>query len=129
VKSPKIYLRDSGLFHALQGIQDGSQLLLHPKIGASWEGFVLEEVLRAFQPDQAWFYNVHGGSELDLFFLHRGQRVGVEMKREDAPRITKSMRVAQRDLRLDRLLVIYPGERRYALDEGIECVPFGMVGA
>jgi predicted AAA+ superfamily ATPase len=123
VKSPKIYLRDSGLFHALQGIQDGSQLSMHPKLGASWEGFVLEEVLRAFQPDQAWFYNVHAGSELDLFFLHRGQRVGVEMKREDAPRITKSMRVAQQDLRLDRLFVVYPGERRYALDEGIECVP------
>ncbi len=130
VKSPKIYLRDSGLFHALQGIQDGSQLLLHPKLGASWEGFVLEEVLRAFQPDQAWFYNVHAGSELDLFFLHRGQRVGVEMKREDAPRITKSMRVAQQDLRLDRLFVVYPGERRYALDEGIECVPLAeLAGA
>jgi predicted AAA+ superfamily ATPase len=123
VKTPKIYLRDSGLFHALQGIQDGSQLLLHPKLGASWEGFVLEEVLRVFRPDQAWFYNVHAGSELDLFFLHRGQRVGVEMKREDAPRITKSMRVVQQDLRLDRLFVVYPGERRYALDEGIECVP------
>ena len=128
VKSPKIYLRDSGLFHALQGIQDGSQLRMHPKLGASWEGFVVEEVLRVFEPDEAWFYSVHAGSELDLFFLHRGQRIGVETKREDAPRLTKSMRVAWQDLRLDRLFVIYPGDRRYALDEGIECVPLTMVG-
>ena len=128
VKSPKIYLRDSGLFHALQGIQDGSQLRMHPKLGASWEGFVVEEVLRVFEPDEAWFYSVHAGSELDLFFVHRGQRIGIEMKREDAPRLTRSMRVAWQDLRLDRLFVVYPGDRRYALDEGIECVPLTMVG-
>jgi hypothetical protein len=128
VKSPKIYLRDSGVFHALQGIQDYTQLVMHPKIGASWEGFAVEEVLRVFRPDEAWFYSVHAGSELDLFFLHRGQRIGVEMKREDAPRITKSMRVTQADLRLDRLFVVYPGTRRYALDEGIECVPLTMLG-
>lgn len=123
VKSPKIYLRDSGIFHALQGIPDRTGLLLHPKLGASWEGFALEEVLRAFQPDQAWFHAVHGGSELDLFFLHRGRRIGVECKREDAPRTTRSMRVTAQDLQLDRLLVVYPGTRRYALDEGIEGVP------
>ena len=127
VKSPKIYLRDSGVFHALQGIQDYTQLVMHPKLGASWEGFAVEEVLRVFRPDQAWFYAVHAGSELDLFFLHRGQRIGVELKREDAPRITKSMRVTQTDLRLDRLFVVYPGTRRYALDEGIECVPLTML--
>jgi predicted AAA+ superfamily ATPase len=123
VKSPKIYLRDSGLFHALQGIQDHGQLSKHPKLGASWEGFALEEVLRAFRPDRAWFYAVHSGSELDLFFLHQGRRVGVEFKREDAPRVTRSMRVVQTDLRLDRLYVVYPGTRRYALDDGIECAP------
>jgi predicted AAA+ superfamily ATPase len=127
VKSPKIYLRDSGLFHALQGIQDGTQLQMHPKIGASWEGFVVEEVLRVFQPDQAWFYAVHAGSELDLFFLHGGLRIGVEVKREDAPRLTRSMHIAWQDLRLDRLFVVYPGERRYALGDGIECVPLTMV--
>ena len=128
VKSPKIYLRDSGLFHALQGIEDATQLIMHPKVGASWEGFVVEEVLRVFRPDQAWFHSVHAGSELDLFFLHRGQRIGVEIKREDAPRVTKSMRVTQADLRLDRLFVVYPGTRRYPLDEGIECVPLTMLG-
>ncbi len=127
VKSPKIYLRDSGLFHALQGIAGGSQLRMHPKLGASWEGFVLEEVLRVFQPDQTWFYSVHSGSELDLLFFHRGQRIGVEIKHLDAPRLTKSMRVAWQDLRLDHLFVVYPGERRYAMDQGIECVPFSML--
>ncbi|MEZ6036110.1 MAG: ATP-binding protein [Planctomycetota bacterium] len=127
VKSPKIYLRDSGIFHALQGIQDHTQLMVHPKLGASWEGFALEEVLRVFRPDQAWFHAVHSGSELDLFFMHESRRVGVEFKREDAPRVTKSMRVAQKDLRLDRLLVVYPGTRRYALDDRIECVPLLQV--
>lgn len=129
VKSPKIYLRDSGLFHALQGIQDPRQLLLHPKVGASWEGFALEEVLRAFRPDQASFYASHAGAELDLFFVHGGRRVGVECKREDAPRITRSMRVTQQDLRLDRLLVVYPGTRRYPLGDGIDCVPLTMLEA
>ena len=128
VKSPKVYLRDSGLFHALQGIQDMAQLLMHPKLGASWEGFALEDVLRVFQPDQAWYYAVHAGSELDLFFQYRGRRIGVELKREDAPRLTRSMRVAWQDLRLDRLFVVHPGDRRYALDEGVECVPLRMVG-
>lgn len=123
VKSPKIYLRDSGVFHALQGIQDHGQLSTHPKLGASWEGFALEEVLRAFRPDQAWFFAVHSGSELDLLFVHQGRRIGIEFKREDAPRVTRSMRVVQADLRLDRLYVVYPGTRRYALDDGIECVP------
>ncbi|MBL8751772.1 MAG: ATP-binding protein [Planctomycetes bacterium] len=128
VKSPKIYLRDSGLFHALQGIQAATQLQVHPKLGASWEGFVVEEVLREFQPHQAWFYATHSGAELDLFFLHRGQRIGVEVKREDAPRLTKSMRVAQQDLRLDRLFVVYPGAQRYALADDVECVPLTTLG-
>ncbi|MGE3175759.1 MAG: ATP-binding protein [Planctomycetota bacterium] len=127
VKSPKIYLRDSGLFHALLGIHDRAQLLMHPKLGASWEGHALEEVLRVFRPDQAWFHAVHSGSELDLMFVHESLRVGVEFKREDAPRVTRSMRISQQDLRLDRLLVVYPGSRRYRLDEGIECLPLSQL--
>ncbi|MBK9419116.1 MAG: ATP-binding protein [Flavobacteriales bacterium] len=127
VKSPKIYLRDSGIFHNLQGIRDRGDLLTHPKLGASWEGFALEEVLAAFKPDEAWYYAVHSGSELDLFFRYKGKRIGVEFKRQDAPRMTKSMRVVMQDLELDQLYVIYPGTLRYTLDEGVEVVPLDRI--
>lgn len=127
VKSPKIYLRDSGIFHTLQGIHDMGELITHPKLGASWEGFALEEVLAAFKPDEAWYYAVHSGSELDLFFRYKGKRVGIEFKRMDAPRMTKSMRVVMQDLELDQLWVIYPGTRRYPLEEGVEVVPLEMI--
>ncbi len=127
VKSPKIYLRDSGLFHALQGIGTPRQLMTHPKLGASWEGFALEEVLARFRPREPWFYGVHSGSELDLLFVHEGRRVGVEFKREDAPRMTRSMRVARADLSLDELLVVYPGTRRYSLDKDTTCIPLAEV--
>ena len=127
VKSPKIYLRDSGVLHALLGLDNAKTLLTHPKLGASWEGFVIEEVLAQFKPEQAWFYGVHAGSELDLMFMHQGRRIGVEIKREDAPAMTKSMHVALADLDLHKLYVIYPGTRRYALDPKVECVPLRML--
>ena len=123
VKTPKIYFRDSGLFHTLCGIHSGGDLLRHPKLGASWEGFALEEILRAHQPDRAWFYAVHSGSELDLIMEIRGQRIGVEFKRADAPGITRSMRLALADLALDTPWVVYPGTRSYALDERITVRP------
>lgn len=124
VKSPKIYIRDTGLFHALQRIGTMHDLFHHPKLGASWEAFVLEEVMSALKPRDAYFYNVHGGSELDLFFLHQGKRIGVEVKREDAPRMTRSMHVALADLELDHLFVIYPGTLRYTLNDRVEVLPF-----
>ena len=123
VKAPKIYFRDSGLLHVLMGIRDESSLLTHPKSGASWEGFVLEQVLRIARPDEAYFWATHAGAELDLLMLKHGRRVGVEFKRADAPALTASMRIAMRDLRLDRLLVLYPGSRSYTLAPGIEVVP------
>jgi uncharacterized protein len=123
VKSPKIYFRDSGLFHALQGIGTAAELHTHPKLGASWEGFALEEALHAVQPEQAYFYAVHSGAELDLLMVTGGRRVGMEFKREDAPRFTHSMQVAMADLKLDRLSVIYPGTRRYRLHEKVEVLP------
>lgn len=129
VKSPKIYIRDSGLFHALQRIGSMHELFHHPKLGASWEGFVLEQVMALLGLRDAYFYHVHGGSELDLFFLHHGKRIGVEVKREDAPRMTRSMHVALADLALDRLFVIYPGTQRYTLAEGVEVVPFAEISA
>lgn len=123
VKAPKIYFRDTGLLHALLGIRDLPQLLAHPLSGASWEGFALEQVLRIAQPDQAYFWATHQGAELDLLMFRGSQRVGVEFKRSDAPKLTLSMRIAMQDLRLDALYVVYPGEHRYALAPHVEAVP------
>lgn len=123
VKSPKIYFRDSGLFHTLTGIHSAPGLLTHPKLGASWEGFALEELLQAHQPDQAWFYAVHGGSELDLLMEKGGHRIGVEFKRADAPSATRSMHLALTDLALHELWVIYPGTRTYSLADRITARP------
>ncbi len=127
VKSPKIYFRDPGLFHALQRIGTMHELMHHPKLGASWEGFVMEQVVSALKLRDFYFYNVHSGSEMDMFFLYKGKRVGVEIKREDAPRMTKSMHVSMADLKLDLLRVIYPGEHRYTIGPNAECVPFAQL--
>lgn len=123
VKAPKIYFRDSGLLHQLLGVRTMDDLLRHPRCGASWEGYVLEETLKATQPDEAYFWATHAGAELDLLLLRDGRRVGVEIKRMDAPRLTPSMRTALEDLHLDRLTVIYPGKRRFRLSEEVEVVP------
>jgi hypothetical protein len=123
VKAPKIYFRDSGLLHELLGVADEHSLMLHPKMGASWEGFAVEQMLRISRPDEAYFWATHAGAELDLLMLKDGRRVGVEVKHVDAPRLTPSMRVAMKDLKLDALYVVYPGARRYVLAEGIEAVP------
>lgn len=130
VKSPKIYVRDSGLLHALLGIATRRDLEMHPKVGASWEGYAVEEVLKALAPDEAYFWATHGGAELDLLLFRRGKRIGVECKRMDAPTLTPSMRVAMEDLKLDELVVIYPGDRSYTLAEGVKVVPLAeFVGA
>jgi predicted AAA+ superfamily ATPase len=123
VKAPKVYFRDSGYLHALLGIRDEAGLLRHPRCGASWEGFALEQVLRITQPDEAYFWATHTGAELDLLLFKYGKRVGVEFKRMDAPALTQSMRIAKADLKLDALYVVYPGDRRYALADGVEAVP------
>jgi hypothetical protein len=120
-KAPKIYLRDSGVFHALQRIDTMRDLQAHPKLGASWEGLALEHVLRVLrvEPGEAFHWGTHGGAELDLLLVRGRQRWGFEFKYADAPRTTKSMRVALDDLKLERLFVIYPGETDYILDERI----------
>jgi predicted AAA+ superfamily ATPase len=123
VKSPKVYFRDSGLLHTLMGIRSEADLVRHPRMGASWEGFALEQVLRLARPDDAYFWATHTGAELDLLMFKHGKRVGVEFKYMDAPRLTPSMRVAMTDLKLDALYVVYPGDRRYVLAERIEAVP------
>ena len=123
VKSPKVYFRDSGLLHALLDVVTHEQLLAHPRCGASWEGFALEQVLRLARPDEACFWATHQGAELDLLMFKGTQRVGVEFKRADSPQVTRSMTIAGEDLQLDALYVVYPGAKRVALAPGIEAVP------
>lgn len=130
VKAPKVYVRDSGLLHALLGITDRHALEHHPKVGASWEGYAVEEVLKALQPDEAYYWATHNGAELDLLLFKDGRRIGVECKRADAPTLTPSMRVASSDLKLDELRVVYPGAQRYRLGDHVEVVPLsGAVAA
>ncbi len=130
VKAPKIYVRDSGLLHALLGLGTPRDLEHHPKVGASWEGYAVEEVLKALRPDDAYYWATHNGAEIDLVLFKGGKRIGVECKRADAPTLTPSMRIALADLKLDELLVVYPGERRYRLEKRVEVVPLAeLVGA
>lgn len=126
VKSPKVYLRDVGLLHALLGIRTRQELLSHPKLGASWEGFVIEQLLQTVEPDQAHFWATHQRAELDLLCTRGLRRVGVEIKRGDAPALTPSMRSALTDLKLHKLWVIYPGERRYELNDRTSVIPLAQ---
>lgn len=122
-KSPKLYIRDSGLLHALLGIRDEPDLRMHPSSGASWEGFILEQILAHLRPDEAWFWQTQAGAELDLLAMAGGKRIGFEMKLSESPRTTKSMHIALQDLQLEHLYVIHPGEIRFALDENITALP------
>ncbi len=123
VKSPKVYLRDSGLLHALLGIDSMAGLRSHARYGASWEGFALEQTLTLVDHSEAYFWSTQRGAELDLLLLRKGQRIGFEFKCSDAPSMTRSMHVALEDLRLQSLFVVYPGEKRYALHEKVEVLP------
>jgi predicted AAA+ superfamily ATPase len=123
VKSPKVYLRDSGILHGLLGLHETMELPRHPSYGASWEGFALEQTLIAHGERDAYFYATQRGAELDLLLLRRGQRWGFEYKCADAPKTTKSMHIALEDLKLEHLWVIYPGTRRYPLTEKITALP------
>ena len=125
IKSPKVYLRDSGLLHALLGVPSFAALEGHPKLGASWEGFALEEVLRATGDREAYFWNTQGGAELDLLVFVQGQRYGFEFKYADAPSVTKGLRVAREDLQLRRALLVHPGAKSYPLEDWAEAVAIG----
>jgi len=129
VRSPKVYVRDSGLLHALLGLRTERDLLGHPKLGGSWEGYALEEVLKLTQPDEACFWATHAGAELDLLLFKNGRRYGVEVKHQDAPHLTASMRIAQTDLRLDHLTVLYPGARAYDLADHVRVAPLAALAA
>ena len=126
VKSPKIYFRDSGLFHALTGMWDELALRTHPKMGASWEGWVLEEVIRAHgaAAEESYFWATHNKAELDLMIMQDGRRIGYEIKYTDAPRLTPSMRIARQDLKLDDLFVIFPGGHMFPLGDHVTAIGF-----
>jgi predicted AAA+ superfamily ATPase len=130
VKAPKVYVRDSGLLHTLLGIANQRDLEYHPKVGASWEGYAVEEILKALQPDEAYYWATYNRAELDLLLFKKGRRIGVECKRTDAPTLTPSMRIALSDLKLDHLYVAYPGTKAYKLARNVEVVPLAkFVGA
>lgn len=125
VKAPKLYWRDTGLLHQLLGIANRDALLGNPRCGASWEGHVLEQIIHRMEPDELYFWATHNGAELDALMMIDGKRIGFEIKRADAPRLTPSMRHALEDLRLDMLCVIYPGAHSYTLHERVEVIPLG----
>jgi hypothetical protein len=119
VRAPKIYLRDTGLLHGLLGLPDWDSLLAHPRVGASWEGFAIEQTLRVIRPAEAYFWATYGSAELDLFVFQRGRRYGFEAKFSEAPEVTRSMHVALADLALDHLWVLHPGPHTYPVHEKI----------
>ena len=123
VRAPKVYIRDSGLLHALLGIADHDDLAGHPKVGASWEGFVVEQLVARLEVADPWFWATHAGAELDLIVTVDQQRFGVEIKRTDRPALTKSMRVALSTLELDRIVVAHAGTARFPLADHIDAVP------
>lgn len=127
VKAPKIYFRDTGLLHALLGIRSEKDLLTHPKSGASWEGYVVEEVIRAIEPNEVFFWATHAGAEIDLVMIKDGHMLGVECKHVDAPRMTPSIRIALDDLQLERVAVVYPGTLRYPIADHVEAVPMSAI--
>ena len=127
VKSPRVYVRDTGLLHTLLTLETGEEVAGHPKVGASFEGFAVEQLMSAFEAGGACFWATHGGAELDLLITRGGKRYGFECKLADAPGTTRSMRVALSDLGLEHLWVVYPGAEAYALDDRISVLPIAHV--
>lgn len=127
VKAPKVYIRDTGVLHSLLGLKTETEIQRHPGCGASWEGYVIEETIRAVEPDDVYYWATHQGAESDLVLFKSGRMYGVEIKRQDAPTMTPSMRIALEDLKLERIAVIYPGERHYELHKKVSVVPFNAV--
>jgi hypothetical protein len=128
LKNPKLFFYDSGLYHFFQGINSLADLESHPRLGASWEGFALEEIRKALGSDgrDLYFWATHGDAELDLFYTRGGKRIGCEFKYADAPTFTRSMGIAMSDLSLDSLYVIVPAGTRYKLRESVEVLPLAQ---
>jgi hypothetical protein len=130
VKSPKLYFRDSGIFHALQSIRTQEELYTNPKLGSSWEGFALEQLMRVLhkEANNVYFWSTHGGAEVDFFWMQGGKNYAAEFKYMDAPRLTKSMHIALEDLTLEQLFVIYPGNQEYRLHQRVVVIPLEKIG-
>jgi predicted AAA+ superfamily ATPase len=134
VKAPKVYLSDTGLLHSLLGISEQHDLLAHPKCGASWEGFALREIIHqtGVGRDEAYFWGLHSGAELDLMTLHNGHRLGFEVKLTRSPKVTPSMRAAQEALGLEHLYVVCHAEgvdKPWPLAQGISAIPLQALGS
>lgn len=127
VKSPKVYIRDTGILNSFLTLKTEAEVLRHPSCGASWEGFVIEQLIRSLELDDIYFWATHQGAEIDLVFSKGGRMYGVEIKRADAPTITPSIRIALEDLKLERIAVIYPGQKRYSLHKRVDVVPFNEI--
>jgi predicted AAA+ superfamily ATPase len=129
IKRPKIYIRDSGIFHSLLSIKSENALHSHPKLGASWEGFALECVIRSIKKtsEEVYFWGTHGGAEVDLFWQHEGKNYGCEFKYSDAPKFTKSIKSAFESIELEKLWVIYPGRKKYFIQEKAVVLPLEKV--
>ena len=128
-KSPKVYVRDSGLHHSLLDLETPAQIRSHPKYGASWEGFALEQTLLAHGEKQSHFWATQRGAELDLLLIRGGRRYGFEFKCHNAPTMTRSLHIALEDLGLERAYLVYPGVKRYPVDESVEAIPLDEVGS
>jgi predicted AAA+ superfamily ATPase len=122
-KAPKVYVRDSGLLHSLLGVRQRDELLGHPKLGASWEGFALEQVLHAAGAAEAYYWGTHAGAELDLMLFRGGRRYGIEFNHADAPAMTRSLHLALADLKLERAWAVYPGKESYPVHEKVRVCP------
>lgn len=131
VKRPKLYIRDSGILHTLLNIESEKALQSHPKLGASWEGFALESVVRSIQKtdEQVYFWSTHAGAEVDLFWQHEGKNYACEFKYMDAPKLTKSMKSALESLTLEKLWVVYPGKKEYLINENVTVLPLENIEA
>lgn len=129
VKSPKVYLEDSGLLHCLLNLPEQYDLEGHPKVGASWEGFVIQQLARLLpaRRDECFFWATHAGAELDLLVVRGRVKLGFEIKRTSSPRVTPSMRNAMKDLNLQRLYLVHAGNDSFPLAEGIRAVPFARI--
>ena len=129
IKSPKVYSADSGLLHALLNLHDMVDLEGHPKVGASWEGFAVDSVIRQLgaRAEECFFWGTHSGAELDLLFVRGRRRLGFEFKRTVAPKVTRSMREAIKDLGLQRLDVVHAGESTFPLADRIRAVSLTQI--